>query len=126
MFQELAQGDFDLASLGDNAPLHDPAGFVRNWWGKCGDDPCSRNFSMWVDDDFDVLVTALERELDPVKRIALVRQIEDFLEREVPVIPLGYGATLMGWYDDVEGVTPGDFAASYDVFKWDQVWLNRR
>ena len=124
-YQDMLAGDFDLALGGDNPGTHDPAGYLRSMWGKCGDVACSRNFSGWLDDEFDDLVSKLEKNLDPTKTLAMLREIEDLLEREVPVIPLPSGSGLWGWHNHIQGITPGDFAAGYDVFKWDHVWMDR-
>jgi peptide/nickel transport system substrate-binding protein len=118
-FDEAAAGNFDLAISAIVSTLMDPSDYFSAWYGKNG----PQNYSGWTNEQFHSLAGQIERELDPGKRKALVRQAEGILEQDPPLIPVAYEQIYDAWYNKVRGQNPSTYFGIYDVVRWDQVWL---
>ncbi len=53
----------------------------------------------------------------------MVRQAEDILEQDPPLIPVAYEQIYDAWYNKVRGQNPSTYFGIYDVVRWDQVWM---
>ena len=71
------------------------------------------------------LVDQIDREVDPAKRLALVRQTEAIMEEDPPVLPVAWEKINDVWYNYVKGLNPYDFFGVYDVVRQDTVWLDK-
>src|SRR5439155_1132174 len=69
-FDEAAAGNFDLAISAIVSTLMDPSDYFSAWYGKDG----PQNYSRWTNPAFHDLANQIGRELDDVKRKALVRK----------------------------------------------------
>jgi peptide/nickel transport system substrate-binding protein len=118
-FDEAAAGNFDLAISAIVSTLMDPSDYFSAWYGKNG----PQNYSGWTNEQFHSLAGQIERELDGSKRKALVRQAENILEQDPPLIPVAYEQIYDAWYNKVRGQNPSTYFGIYDVVRWDQVWL---
>ncbi len=118
-FEEAAAGNFDLAISAIVSTLMDPSDYFSAWYGKDG----PQNYSGWTNEQFHTLARQIERELDENKRRAMVRQAEDILEQDPPLIPVAYEQIYDAWYNRVHGQNPSKYFGIYDVVRWDQVWM---
>jgi ABC-type transport system substrate-binding protein len=118
-FDEAAAGNFDLAISAIVSSLMDPSDMFSAWYGKNG----PQNYGGWTNEQFHGLAAQIEKELDPKKRTAMVRQAEDILEKDPPLIPICYEQIYDAWYNKVHGQNPSTFFGIYDVCRWDPVWV---
>jgi peptide/nickel transport system substrate-binding protein len=118
-FEEAAAGNFDLAISAIVSSLMDPSDYFTAWYGKEG----PQNYSSWTNEQFHSLARNLEREVDDNKRKAMVRQAEDILEADPPLIPVSYEQIYDAWYNKVHGQNPTTYFGIYDVVRWDTVWM---
>ena len=118
-FDEAAAGQFDLAISAIVSTLMDPSDYFSAWYGKDG----PQNYSGWTNEQFHTLAKQIERELDENKRKTMVRQAEDILEQDPPLIPVAYEQIYDAWYNRVHGQNPSKYFGIYDVVRWDQVWM---
>jgi len=118
-FDEAAAGNFDLAISAIVSTLMDPSDYFSAWYGKDG----PQNYSGWTNEQFHSLDKQIERELDENKRKTMVRQAEDILEQDPPLIPVAYEQIYDAWYNRVHGQNPSKYFGIYDVVRWDQVWM---
>jgi peptide/nickel transport system substrate-binding protein len=119
-FDEAAAGNFDLAISAIVSTLMDPSDIFSAWYGKGG----PQNYGSWVNEPFHALAAQIEKELDQNKRKAMVRQAEDMLEKDPPLIPVAYEQIYDAWYNRVHGQNPTPYFGIYDVVRWDQVWIS--
>ncbi|MBM3217247.1 MAG: hypothetical protein FJZ38_00935 [Candidatus Rokubacteria bacterium] len=118
-FDEAAAGNFDLAISAIVSSLMDPSDIFSAWYGKGG----PQNYGSWVNEPFHALAAQIEKELDQGKRKAMVRQAEDMLEKDPPLIPVAYEQIYDAYYNKVKGQNPSSYFGIYDVVRWDQVYL---
>jgi ABC-type transport system substrate-binding protein len=118
-FDEAAAGNFDLAISAIVSSLMDPSDIFSAWYGKGG----PQNYGSWVNEPFHALAAQIEKELDQNKRKAMVRQAEDMLEKDPPLIPVAYEQIYDAFYNKVKGQNPTPYFGIYDVVRWDQVYL---
>ena len=118
-FEEAAAGNFDLAISAIVSSLMDPSDYFTAWYGKDG----PQNYSSWTNEQFHALARNIEREVDDNKRKTMVRQAEDILENDPPLIPVSYEQIYDAWYNRVRGQNPSKYFGIYDVVRWDQVWM---
>jgi peptide/nickel transport system substrate-binding protein len=76
-----------------------------------------------VNEPFHALAAQIEKELDSAKRKAMVRQAEEMLEKDPPLIPVSYEQIYDARYNKVKGQDPTTYFGIYDVVRWDQVYL---
>jgi peptide/nickel transport system substrate-binding protein len=118
-FEEAAAGNFDLAITAIVSSLMDPSDYFTAWYGKDG----PQNYAGWTNEQFHSLARQIEREVDENKRKTMVRQAEDILESDPPLIPVSYEQIYDAWYNRVHGQNPSKYFGIYDVVRWDTVWM---
>ncbi len=125
--EDQTKGNYDMTTnTGWGNLLDDPASYLFNNLGSCGNDPCAGNVVRYKNPQFEALALQFARETDDAKRAAVARQIHDLLDQDVPMSVYSSGEDIYwGWQNYVKGVTPGNFTASYDLHTWDQVWLDK-
>jgi len=124
----LNQGKFDIAPEGGTWAFLPGTYHLQQLFGTCGDSPCSGNFVGYQNPAFDSMMEAMDKETDPDKQFQLSRDFWDFLNDEMPSIPLDTSEiTYWGYNDDVKGFMPrdSDFYTNYEFHKWDAIWLDR-
>jgi ABC-type transport system substrate-binding protein len=68
----------------------------------------------------------LAEEADTDKRIAIVNEMRDIFLDEWPMMPFTAGESVFwGYWDHLKGLIDGSFTASYEMYRWDNVWLER-
>ena len=93
------QGDYQIARHGWIGDYIDPMTFLDLWVTGGGNNDCGFSNAR-----YDELIAAAKVETDSAKRLEMLREAEDILMDEMPVIPVYFYTTVMAWNDDVEGV----------------------
>jgi peptide/nickel transport system substrate-binding protein len=120
-FDDAVNGHYDLAIGAIVSTLLDPSDYFNAWYRTGG----PQNYSFWDNDKFNALVDQIDREVDPAKRLALVRQTEAIMEEDPPVLPVAWEKINDVWYDYVKGHNPYDYFGVYDVVREDTFWLDK-
>ena len=118
-FEDAAAGNFDLGISAIVSTLMDPSDYFSAWYGKDG----PQNYSNWTNPAFHDLARQIEREVDDGRRKTLVRQAEEILEKDPPLLPVSYEKIYDAWHNKVRGQNPSTFFGIYDVVRWDTVWM---
>ena len=82
-FDDIKSGNFDMAVGAVVSTLLDPSDYFNAWYKKDG----PQNYSGWDNAEFNALMPQIDSEVDPAKRLALIRKAEDILEKEVRRVP---------------------------------------
>jgi peptide/nickel transport system substrate-binding protein len=120
-FDDTAAGNYDLAIGAVVSTLLDPSDYFNAWYRTGG----PQNYSFWSEPKFDALLDQIDREVDPAKRLALIRQTEDIMEANPPVLPVAWENINDIWYNYVKGHNPYDYFGIYDVVRFDTFWLDK-
>jgi ABC-type transport system substrate-binding protein len=120
-FDEALAGNFDFTISAIVSTLIDPSDYFNAWYSKDG----PQNYSKWTNDTFEQLVKQIDRELDADKRLALIRQADNIMENDPPLLPVAWEKIYDGWYDYVKGHNPFDYFGIYDVVRMDTFWLDK-
>jgi ABC-type oligopeptide transport system substrate-binding subunit len=118
-FEDAQAGNFDIGVSAVVSTLMDPSDYFNAWYKTGG----PQNYSNWSNEKFDTLLKQIDRELDVNKRRQLVRQAEDIMEQDPPLLPVAYEKICDAWYNKVRGQNPSTFFGIYDVTRWDTVWM---
>jgi oligopeptide transport system substrate-binding protein len=101
-FQEFVQQEkYDLARYGWIADYPDPNTFLDLWITDG-----AQNNTNWSNPAYDQLIQDASGELDPVKRLSLLRQAEQIWVDEMPVIPIYFYKSLNLIKPNVAGFAP--------------------
>jgi peptide/nickel transport system substrate-binding protein len=120
-FDDAVNGHYDLAIGAIVSTLLDPSDYFNAWYRTGG----PQNYSFWNNEKFNALVDQIDREVDPAKRLALVRQTQAIMEEDPPVLPVAWEKINDVWYDYVKGHNPYDYFGIYDVVREDTFWLDK-
>jgi ABC-type transport system substrate-binding protein len=120
-FDDTANGHFDLAIGAIVSTLLDPTDYFNAWYRTGG----PQNYSFWHNEKFDALVPEIDKEVDPGKRLALMRQAEAIMEQDPPVLPVAWEQINDVWWNYVKGHNPYDYFGIYDVVRLDTFWLDK-
>jgi peptide/nickel transport system substrate-binding protein len=120
-FDDTANGHFDLAVGAIVSTLLDPSDYFNAWYRTGG----PQNYSFWHNEKFDALVPEIDKEVEPAKRLALVRQAEAIMEQDPPVLPISWEQINDVWWNYVKGHNPYDYFGIYDVVRLDTFWLDK-
>jgi peptide/nickel transport system substrate-binding protein len=120
-FDEAQAGNYDLTISAIVSTVLDPSDYFNSWYAKDG----PQNYSKWQNPTFEQVLHQINRETDEPKRKALIRQAEDIMEQDPPLLPVAYEKMNDAWYDYVKGQNPTGFFGIYDVVRWDTVWLDK-
>jgi ABC-type transport system substrate-binding protein len=120
-FDDVRSGNFDLGIGAIVSTLIDPSDYFNGWYKDGG----AQNYSNWKDPRFEALVPQIDREVDPEKRLGLIRQAEAIMEENPPLLPVSWEKIIDGWYNYVKGHVPQDYFGLYDVARMDTFWLDK-
>jgi len=120
-FDDTANGHFDLAVGAIVSTLLDPSDYFNAWYRTGG----PQNYGFWNNEKFNALVDQIDREVDPKKRLELVRQAEPLMEEDPPVLPISWEQINDVWFDYVKGHNPYEYFGIYDVARLDTFWLDK-
>jgi len=120
-FDDVRSGNYDLAIGAIVSTLIDPSDYFNAWYGKGG----PQNYSNWENEKFSALLTQIDSEVDAAKRQALIRQAEEIMEADPPLLPVSWEKINDGWYNYVKGHNPYNYFGIYDVVRMDTFWLDK-
>ena len=120
-FDDIANGHFDLAIGAVVSTLLDPSDYFNAWYRTGG----PQNYSAYSNPKVDELIEQIDREVDPAKRQALIRQSEAIFEQDPPLLPVAWEKIDDVWYNYVKGLRPDDYFGAYDVCRQDTFWLDK-
>ena len=105
-------GDFDMARAGWIGDYSDPQNFLFLFES----DNLGFNYPRWENAEYDALMEKAETTTDLKERAEVLRQAEEILLRDLPIIPILYYSSralvsdrLKGWEDDIQDVHPTRF-----------------
>ena len=93
------KGEYQIARHGWIADYIDPMTFLDLWVTGGGN-----NDTGFSNARYDELVTAAKVEVDSAKRLEMLREAEDILMDEMPVLPVYYYTTVTAANENVKGV----------------------
>ena len=120
-FDDAANGHFDLAIGAIVSTLVDPSDYFNAWYGKNG----PQNYSFWDNKEFQALSAQIDREVDPAKRLPLIRQAEAIMEQDPPLLPIAWETIHTVWYSYLKGLRPQGAFGVYDMVREDTFWLDK-
>ena len=120
-FGDAAAGNYDLAVGAIVSSLLDPSDYFNARYRTDG----PQNYSFWHKAEFDKLLDQIDTEVDAGKRMAMIRQAEDMMEQDPPLVPVAWENILDVWYNYVKGHNPKDYFGIYDVVRFDTFWLDK-
>ena len=120
-FGDVAAGSYDLAIGAIVSALLDPSDYFNAWYRTGG----PQNYSFWHNAEFDKVLDQVDTEIDPGKRQALIRQAEDIMEQDPPLVPIAWEYIIDIWFNYVKGHNPKDYFGIYDVVRYDTHWLDK-
>ena len=120
-FDDVKAGNYDLAIGAVVSTLLDPSDYFNAWYRTDG----PQNYSNWSNKKFDALVDQVDLEVDAAKRLAFIRQCEDIMEQDPPVLPISWENILDIYYNYVKGHNPKDYFGIYDCVRFDTFWLDK-
>ena len=120
-FDDTNSGNFDLSIGAIVSTLIDPSDYFNTWYGKDG----PQNYSQWQDEAFAGLLGQIDSAVDPDKRQTLIRQAEEIMETNPPLLPVAWEKINDAWYDYVKGHNPYNYFGIYDVVRMDTFWLDK-
>ncbi len=120
-FGDVASGNYDLAIGAIVSSLLDPSDYFNAWYRTGG----PQNYSFWSNANFEKLLDQIDTEVDATKRKALIRQAEDIMEQDPPVLPIAWENIIDIYFNYVKGHNPKDYFGIYDVVRFDTHWLDK-
>jgi peptide/nickel transport system substrate-binding protein len=118
-FPALARREFQIAANLTAGGFDDPDAYlVENY--KCGS---SRNYTDYCNESVDRQIEAQSQELDRVKRLKMVADIQRTLEAEVARPMLGWRKEYFAQYPYVKNLLPHN--ALYNYGRMQEVWLDK-
>jgi ABC-type transport system substrate-binding protein len=121
-FDEAQAGSYDITISAIVSMLLDPSDYFNSWYKKDG----PQNYSRWHNEAFEALLPQIDSELDTAKRKALIRQAENIMEQDPPLLPVTWEKMNDAWYNYVKGHLPkSSYFGIYDVVRWDTTWLDK-
>jgi oligopeptide transport system substrate-binding protein len=116
LLQRVGEGRFVMARASWCADFIDPQDFLDVF--RC-DAPT--NYPHYCNEDYDRLLREAENEKDEIRRLAILRDAEALLLRQIPIVPLYHYSRIYLLSTDVEGFEPNIM----DSHPLDLIRLNR-
>ena len=92
----------------------------KDWWAFTSDDQAG------MAEKLEAMVRAQSKELDVVKRQAMVHDIERILATETfYLIPFPWSNVFPAWSSNVKGWNLGPFPSQVKWSQWERMWLTR-
>lgn len=120
-FDDAKSGNFDILIGVILSTLLDPSDYFRAWYSADG----PQNHAFWNNPKFDATLLKIDREVDAAKRLAHIREAENLMEDDPPLLPMVWERINDAWYNYVKGLKPQEYFGLYDVNRYDVVWLDK-
>ena len=120
-FDDIKSGNFDLAIGAVVSTLLDPSDYFNAWYKKDG----PQNYGFWDNAAFNALLPQIDSEVDPKKRLEIIRKAEMIMEQDPPVLPVAWEKINDVWYNYVKGHNPKEYFGIYDCVRFDTFWLDK-
>jgi peptide/nickel transport system substrate-binding protein len=120
-FDDVKTGNFDLAVGAVVSTLLDPSDYFNAWYKKDG----PQNYGFWENEKFNALLPKIDSEVDPAKRLAVIRDAEMIMEQDPPVLPICWEKINDVWFNYVKGHNPYEYFGIYDCVRFDTFWLDK-
>lgn len=112
-------GKYDYCNCGYGIILADPSAYIGQGFGP--DNDLGYNNAQVLK-----LITDLAAEPDTTTRVGIVNEMRDIFLDEWPSMPYSAGESVFwGYWDYLKGVVDGSFTGSYELYRWDNVWIER-
>lgn len=98
--EEMQNGNFTLVLSTVGSPISDFSPLANQFLRTGG----SQNFMNFSNERFDELLDQSDQELDSDERARLLREMEDLLDQEPPLLMIGYTDQLVMWNVRVKGL----------------------
>lgn len=102
------------------ADINDPDSFLRSTFETGG----QANFFAYSDEETDTLLAQGEREMNPMKRARIYRDVERRILEQAPLVPLYHPIDALATQSYVHGLEPGPLGIS--VLELEKVWFSGR
>ncbi len=112
-----ARTDFQICRMGWSADYEDPFNFLEILSSASGN-----NHSNWKSPEYDRLLSEANRELDPVIRLARLREAEALAMAGQPVIPIYIGTRSQLIKPYVRGIWPNSLVRH----PWKYLWIDEQ
>jgi len=99
--ETVQQEKYEMARYGWVGDYPDPNTFLDLW--VTGNPQSNTN---WSNPEYDRLIAAASTELDPARRMELLRQAEEILATELPIIPIYFYTSAEMAKTNIEGFAP--------------------
>jgi ABC-type transport system substrate-binding protein len=120
-FDDVKTGNFDLAVGAVVSTLLDPSDYFNAWYKTDG----PQNYGFWNNAAFNALLPKIDTEVDPAKRLAVIREAEKIMEQDPPVLPICWEKINDVWFNYVKGHNPYEYFGIYDCVRFDTFWLDK-
>ncbi len=120
-FDDIKSGNYDLAIGAVVSTLLDPSDYFNAWYKKDG----PQNYGFWDNKTMNELLPQIDTEIDPKKRLELIRKVEAAMEQDPPVLPVSWEKIIDIWYNYVKGHNPYEYFGIYDCVRFDTFWLDK-
>ena len=118
--RETHQFVVDYGNIG-SAPADDPSFFLADF--VCG---APTNYGQYCNPEYDALMQQQDVTVDPVARNALIKQMQDILLEDVPVVDVWWAARAAVYWNYVKNAPREEFSGQYSqARRLEYVWLDR-
>lgn len=109
---KMSSGDFDMVLAGWGADYQDPMTYLDLFVTNGGN-----NHGKYSNPEYDRLVELAKKEVDPVKRVKYMQQLEEIIATDYPVAPLDNGTSIYLLNPKVKGIAFNSLGAAYVMKK---------
>lgn len=95
----LGEGNYQIGRIGWLSDFNDAINFLEIFETVGGN-----NYTNWENEDYKKLIADSRAELDPAKRLEILKQAEEIFMEELPIIPVYFYTNVYSKKDYVEGV----------------------
>lgn len=97
--EKLHSGNYQIGRMGWIGDFNDPINFLELFKDKDG----GNNDTKWENEEFKSLLTQSQTELDAEKRLALLKQADQIITDEMPIVPLYFYTNVYVKNDKLDG-----------------------
>jgi peptide/nickel transport system substrate-binding protein len=117
-YEEAQRGNYDLSITGFGVTIP----HVADYWANTFKTGGGYNWYGYSNPEFDSIVAATARELDPSNLKALIDQGIAILDRDVPMCVIGNYLVIVAWWDNVKGHGTATKGVNFWEGMRDEIW----